>query len=133
MDPNKMRTVNLLTCNNVQEASIIKGRLENEGIPCFLTNENITTIAPYLNGLMGSGTQIMVFEQDLETAIQLIRPTLTNVLKCPYCDSENVKFGFKKFRNIFSISLVIVFISTMLRGSIKGRYHCIDCHKDFMS
>jgi len=37
-----METICLISCYSVFEANVIKGKLESEGIECFLTNENKT-------------------------------------------------------------------------------------------
>ncbi len=66
------KVVRLLTCDNSFEANLIKGRLENEGIESFLTNENITTLMPHLNTLFNSGAQVMIFEKDLERAREIL-------------------------------------------------------------
>ncbi len=46
------------------EANIIKTRLEANGIPCFLTNENVGTIHPLYN-LSAGGVKLNVFEKDI--------------------------------------------------------------------
>lgn len=50
-----MNTIRLTTCNDSFEANLIKDKLENEGIECFLTNENFTSLFPIYNGILGSG------------------------------------------------------------------------------
>ena len=67
-----MKTAILTTCNTVLEANLIKGMLENNDIPCFLTNENVTSLLPQFNGLLGSGVNILVDENDLEKAQKLL-------------------------------------------------------------
>jgi len=64
--------VALMVCNNVIEAHHILNRLQNEGIECFLTNENITTILPYLSSPLASGVQVMVHEEDVEKANKIL-------------------------------------------------------------
>jgi hypothetical protein len=38
--------ITLATINNSIQAPLLKSRLESEGIPCFLTDENINTLLP---------------------------------------------------------------------------------------
>ena len=66
-----MQTVRLTTCNTSYEAHIIKGKLESEGIPSILTNENMSNL---YSGLISafSGVDILVNENDLERAKQLL-------------------------------------------------------------
>lgn len=53
------------------EASMIRDRLENAGIPCMLTNETFSSIYPIGHNSIG-GIQILVFEHDAEKATQII-------------------------------------------------------------
>jgi hypothetical protein len=67
-----METVKLMTCDNSQKAAIIKGRLESEGIHCFLTNENFSTLMPSFNGRFESGIQVMINKEDHQKARQIL-------------------------------------------------------------
>ena len=68
-----MKTICVTTCDNVIEAYAIKDKLYNEGIECMLTNENFTSLMPFMNNMLGSGIQILVFESDYEKALQIIQ------------------------------------------------------------
>lgn len=70
------KTVRLMTCNTAPEAHMIKGRLENEGIECFLKNEESTNMLPMFNNMVGGGVQIMVFENDFERAEEIVNNDL---------------------------------------------------------
>ncbi|WP_430817624.1 DUF2007 domain-containing protein [Carboxylicivirga sp. RSCT41] len=61
-----------MTCDSAVEANIIKGRLENEGIECFIANDNFSNLMPKYNNIMGSGAQILIGENDLELAMQTL-------------------------------------------------------------
>jgi hypothetical protein len=50
---------------NPIEANIVKARLEANGIPCFLTDENVGTIHPLYN-LSAGGVKLNVFEKDID-------------------------------------------------------------------
>jgi len=71
------KTIRLMTCNTVPEAHMIKGRLENEGIDCFLKNEEATNMLPMFNNMAGGGVQIMVFEKDFERAEEIVNNDLS--------------------------------------------------------
>lgn len=129
-----MAFVTLSCCNTVYEAHLIKGMLKTNGIQCFLTNENISVILPHLGGMMGSGVQVMVEENDITIANELIQNQNTNLNKitiCPYCHSTNIKSGLgkNKLKKIFIIALSLFFSTPF--GNIKSVYHCNDCNKDF--
>ncbi|MCF8302511.1 MAG: DUF2007 domain-containing protein [Bacteroidales bacterium] len=59
-------------CNSVPEAHMLKGKLENEGVSCFLTNENISTLLPFSNSMLGTGIQVNVNTGDEEKALQIL-------------------------------------------------------------
>ncbi len=73
-----MQTVRLTTCNTSYEAHLIKGRLEAEGIPSVLTNENMASL---YSGLISAftGIDILVNEDDLEQAKEIIGALNNNV------------------------------------------------------
>ena len=68
-----MNTVRLINCDNVTDAYLLKGRLNNEEIECFLTNENLTNLLPIYNNMLGGGIQIYVSEDDYVRARELIK------------------------------------------------------------
>ncbi|NCA83982.1 MAG: DUF2007 domain-containing protein [Clostridia bacterium] len=126
-----MKTIRLTTCQNIQEAALIKGHLENEGIPCILTNQNITTLLPHFNNMLGSGVQVLVDENDLEKAASIIFPDQDEPLSCPFCNSTNIKYslGSKKLSKMFFI--LISALHTIPINNISKTYHCADCNSDF--
>ena len=56
----KTKTIRLITCDTITDASFVKNRLNNEGIDCFLTNQNFTSLLPNYYNLFGSGVQVFV-------------------------------------------------------------------------
>ena len=58
--------IRLTTCPNVFNASLLKGALENEGIPAMLSNE-------IMSGYMGTqGVDVLVKEEDFEAAKKIL-------------------------------------------------------------
>ena len=57
--------IRLTTCPNVFNASLLKGALENEGIPAMLSNE-------IMCGYMGQDVDILVKEEDFEAAKKIL-------------------------------------------------------------
>ena len=58
--------IRLTTCPNVFNANLLKGALENEGIPAMLSNE-------IMCGYMGTqGVDILVKEEDFEAAKKIL-------------------------------------------------------------
>lgn len=67
-----MQTQTLTTCYQSAQAYIIKGKLENAGIQCFITNEHFTDMMPVFQGMLGSGIKIKVLQEDYEAAKQIL-------------------------------------------------------------
>jgi hypothetical protein len=57
--------------DSVIDANIIKTKLDAYGIPCFLTDENISSLYP-LPGNSFSGARLHVFERDVEQIKELL-------------------------------------------------------------
>lgn len=128
-----METVRLLTCDNSQEAALIKGRLENEGVRCFTTNENFTTLMPNLNGMLGAGVQLMVFKYDYNRVYHLLElgNSKSDVIHCPNCNSSNVRFGLGH-NKIGKIAAVILSVLAFVPfNNIKKNFSCSDCQSEF--
>lgn len=128
-----MTTTRLTTCNNAIEANLLKGMLENNGIPCFLANENFSHLMPHYNGMMGAGVQVIIDEADLvqAKALLLAQSEAVNELVCPNCDSVNVGYGLgtNKIKKFFTILLSLAV--GMPFGNLKNTYYCHDCKTEF--
>lgn len=90
------RIVTAETFTDPYKANLIRSFLESEGIPCFLSDENINRIQPLFSTAVG-GIRLQVRESDLEQAIQLIAGFETAsdqepvpVPDCPSCGSSQV-------------------------------------------
>lgn len=128
-----MRFVTVRTVDNSYQAHFIKNMLEDEGIDCIVTNENFTTLMPYLNGILGSGIQILVDKNDVEKAIQVIESKVSkNVQVCPFCNSKNIRYGLgtkHKLKKIIAIIISLVVGSTFRH--IQQTYFCSECKLEF--
>ena len=68
-DQEKLVTVREYSTN--VEAFMARDILENEGIPCMLTNETFSGIYPIGHTSLG-GIQLLVFEKDAEAANHIL-------------------------------------------------------------
>jgi DNA-directed RNA polymerase subunit RPC12/RpoP len=127
-----MATIRLTTCEDSFEANLLKNKLEQEGIVCFLTNENFTNLLPNFVGLLGTGVHVMVEERDYERAVKLIENDMSKEgIKCPYCNSTEVVYSFG--RNVTN-KIIIVILSLLILipfGNIKRSYFCKECGTEF--
>ncbi|RYZ97941.1 MAG: DUF2007 domain-containing protein [Sphingobacteriaceae bacterium] len=119
-------------------AEIIRGRLEANGIPCFIADGITIGVNPLYNQLLG-GVKIKVFERDLERCqIILTESENTNSEEtsqvdtiCPYCSSGNVRYGSATERKINLITSIISLILMIYPFYARKAWHCFNCGKDF--
>jgi hypothetical protein len=123
----------LRSFDNYIEANIVLSRLRQEGINCHLKDENIITIDPLLSPAIG-GMKLMVFEQDLKRAWDLMEEAETAYLKsipCPICKKHSLKITFRAEK---AKSMWGALASMLLKGQqieIKKTYNCGSCGYDF--
>ncbi|MCB0749381.1 MAG: DUF2007 domain-containing protein [Ignavibacteriae bacterium] len=66
-----MTFITIKTFTDPNEANICKGRLESEGIKCFLNNEASIGANPLLQNAVG-GYQLQCSENDAEKALKIL-------------------------------------------------------------
>ena len=136
------RLVTIAAFNDATEAHIVKGRLEADGILCFLGDENIVGIHPFYSVAVG-GVKLKVTEDDVMEAkailsriqegntqfdydtIELAPPMQEHpeAIRCPNCDSDNV--AEEKFnRTVFSLSYLLLGFPLPF---LSRKHTCYDC------
>ncbi len=128
-----MDFVILRSYDNYVSAHIAMGRLEEDGIKCWLKDENTVTIDPILTNAVG-GIKLMVTASQAERAAGILR-TVENEHKslhpCPNCGSLNVEFVStpRKASNWASFLLGFFFISYAM--PVEKVYHCFACGHEY--
>ena len=118
---------------NYIDANIIMGRLEEEGINCWLKDENTVTIDPILTNAVG-GIKLMVPESQAERTFELLKQFRIEqhaVLKCPRCGSANVEFVTTPRKPSNWLGVIFGFLSMTFALSGDKVYHCFDCGFEF--
>ena len=136
------RLVTIATFNEATEAHILKGRLESEGILCFLGDEHIIGAQPFYSAAVG-GVKLRVTEQDVEEAqailsrihrgdnqfdydtIELAPPMQehTEEITCPRCGSDNVNEE-KHNKTVFSLSYLLLGFPLPF---LSRKFACYNC------
>jgi DNA-directed RNA polymerase subunit RPC12/RpoP len=109
------------------------GRLEEEGINCWLKDENTVTIDPILTNAIG-GIKLMVHQSQAERAFELLKQFRIEqqaVLKCPRCGSANVEFVTTPRKASNWLGVIFGFLFTNYALSADKVYHCFDCSFEF--
>jgi predicted RNA-binding Zn-ribbon protein involved in translation (DUF1610 family) len=118
---------------NYVDAHIILGRLQEEGIDCWLKNENTTTIMPIWTTAIG-GIQLMVNQTQFERASTLLANIIAekrkNVL-CPKCGSNEVEFINTMRKPVNWLSAAATFFLGDFAVMPEQRYHCFHCGEEW--
>jgi hypothetical protein len=119
--------------SNYIEANIVMGRLEEEGIECWLQDENMVTTAPFLGNAVG-GIKLMVAEKDFARTIELLKEfdkEKKQLTPCPKCGSTNVEFVTtpRKATNWFWALFGFLFGDYAI--AYDKVYHCFNCKNEF--
>ena len=140
MNAKRRRIVTFETYYDPILAEIIQGKLEANGIACYLADENLGVIMPIYNQGDG-GVKIKVFERDLEKAKMIIDRDDTleteddtaagNGIVCPYCGSTNARYGDATDNRYDWLAIVIAFIFTTFPFYARRTWHCFSCSRDF--
>lgn len=140
------------TFYNPIEANIVKSRLLDGGLQCFLSDENSVVINPLFTQALG-GVKLHIFEKDLDKANIILQeegfapgfamtsdggeeevPVKEAAIVdkvCPNCGSTHVGF-VQATKKRFGI--LTVFISLLLMVypfHVNKTYHCFDCEHEF--
>lgn len=127
-----MEYVLLRRYDNYITAHIDMGRLEEDGISCWLKDENTVTIDPILTNAVG-GIKLMVSAAQAERAAGILR-ILDNENKlqnrCPNCGSLNVELVStpRKASNWLS---VLWGLFTSYGMPVDKVYHCFNCGHEY--
>jgi len=129
------------TYYNPIEANIVKSRLLDSGVQCFLSDENTITINPLYTQALG-GVKLHLFEKDVELAKSILEDQdvqiplteeaeTATVAICPKCGSSNVGYvqATKKRFGIFTI--IVSFLLMVYPFHAKKTYHCFNCEHEF--
>jgi hypothetical protein len=111
------------------DANIAKTKLDAYGVPCFLTEENISNLYP---GQAFTGrVRLHLFSRDEHRAREILADVqLTSdadsMLRCDRCNSSRVVRDFPK---AFRDTLTVLFLGVFLQR--KKVNCCLDCGNEF--
>ncbi|MFP5078891.1 DUF2007 domain-containing protein [Pedobacter sp. JCM 36344] len=141
------------TYYNPIEANIVKERLVDSGIQCFLSDENTITINPLYNQAIG-GVKLHLFEYDVMAARKVLDDQHVQVIladevagfdnhseriseemksdeTCPKCGSDHVGY-VQATKNRFSILTMLFSLLLMIYPfNAKKTHHCFNCGNEF--
>ncbi|HEY0059908.1 MAG TPA: DUF2007 domain-containing protein [Flavisolibacter sp.] len=118
---------------NYIDANILLGRMQEEGIHCWLKDENTVTINPIWTQAVG-GIKLMVAASQADRAREIltsVQAVQAEENRCPQCGSGNVTLVStpRKVTNWVS-SLLGFFLGDLAVGAHKVN-HCFACGHEF--
>ena len=127
------------TFYNPIEANIVKSRLLDSGIQCFLSDEHTITVNPLYNQALG-GVKLHIFERDTAVVKSILEEQYidipiedieNSIAICSKCGSNNVGYvqPVKRRFNVFTI--VVSFLLMVYPFYSKKVYHCFNCGHEF--
>lgn len=116
-------------------ANIVKSKLDAFGIPCFLTEENLSNLYPGASALMNSQVRLHLFLRDVEPATQVLSESNLvlqddTVMRCPACQSTNIERDFPRRLSKNTLS-ALRYIFFGVFSPEKKVYRCATCDCEF--
>lgn len=135
----KKKLITVATYTQPIQAHIAKGRLEAEGILCFLGDENIVSVHPFYSNAVG-GVKLKVREEEAEQAFAILDQIQTEepepntfaaeghvpsekTILCPNCGSEDAYVNWFS-KKMFALSMVLFGFPLPF---IRKSFHCPAC------
>lgn len=119
--------------NNYVDAHIARGVLEEEGIHCWLQDENTLTIDPILTNAVG-GIKVMVRKEDAQNAwdiLERIKQEQKAAVVCPECGSHNTEQVSTPRKPMNWLTTITTFFLGSYAIAVDMMYHCFDCGHEF--
>ncbi|MDV3310390.1 MAG: DUF2007 domain-containing protein [Cyclobacteriaceae bacterium] len=111
----------------VIEANIARTKLDAFGIPCFLTEENVTNMT---NHLLSGGIRLHVFARDEERARQIVMGDQLSkdddLIVCPRCHSRKIIRNGPESK----VGKLMGAVVRVLLGLTRP-YYCQNCGHEF--
>lgn len=123
-----MELIPVRVFQNYFTAHILLSRLKSAGITCFLSDETLVSVSPFLSSAVG-GVKLMVRDVDFEEVSALLKKweeEYQQTAACPRCGSHNVNSYPRKT----TMNLLIVIVSWLLGNlaiSAGKDYICSYC------
>jgi len=140
MEPGE-QIVTFATYYDPMLAHIIRTRLEDNGIPCFVDDSMMNVYPIYSNAL--SGIKLKIFERDIAKAKAILAEDASlpvdkfvedaeqQTVVCPYCGSNNVRNSLSVPDDANWLTRTIATVADALPFSKDADWHCFNCGKDF--
>ena len=137
--PILMALFTIRTFDSPIAAHLAKTKLLSEGITCVLQDENIVSINPLLNPMIG-GIKLQVNAADARRAsaildlvdIEPIRDDEGEIIRCPRCRSKYIINGFRTAKTWkATVVTFLAYLVGIYPPYTDNVYKCEDCDHEF--
>lgn len=133
-----MNLITVKSAHNQADLVVLKGRLESEGINCFLKNELTAQVINYVPAFL---VELQVSTQDLERVEEILAESGDSIQDgkktlCTECGSENVKMKLSFMKRV-KLYLAIFYAALAMANVPLDKIFkktiliCKDCGKEF--
>ncbi len=125
-----MKLITLREYSDYTQAHLDRAKLESEGVRVILLDENMSTLYP-LGDTNVFGIRLQVLEQDAEHAYQILAVNNPPQLKCPSCQSSDLKIVYKHNHLIRTVMIILYGLFAVAGPPDTGVYKCQQCGEKF--
>ncbi|MBL7709715.1 MAG: DUF2007 domain-containing protein [Chitinophagaceae bacterium] len=128
-----MEFIPVFTYNDYVSAHIAMGRLEEDGIDCWLKDENTVTINAAWTQAVG-GIKLMVAEDHVAKAVDILKEIDRQhkaTITCPKCGSHNIELVSTPRKASNWVMVIFGFLFTSYAMPVDMANHCFDCGHEF--
>lgn len=120
-----MQIVILATYTKPEDAHLAVSLLAGNGIDAYIRDENVTSLHWLYSNAVG-GVKVEVADEDFELAMEVLNlPKDEGILKCPHCQSDNVRI-----REMSLLSGICLALYLPLPCASQ-KVDCLDCQQWF--
>src|SRR5258708_2962128 len=116
--------------DTAMQANLAKTKLDAYGIPCFLTDENLTNLYPIRNAIF-PGVRLYIFEKDTNEVKTILEENqfYEGFIKCPRCGSHDYE---PYLSSLGRLSFMLIGILSMIFPMRPhSEYQCKNCGEKF--
>lgn len=121
------KLITLISYTTAADAHIAKTKLEDNGIPAFVFDDNIVGANPFYTTAVG-GVKVKIPESYSEDALKVLKLISDNgkekIDKCPECNSINITVT--KTNRFLALLMAVVFMNQSILN--KKKLTCFDCN-----
>jgi hypothetical protein len=93
----------------------------------------MATLKPGYDNLLGFGIEIMIKENDLAKARELLKDKFESekpITICPFCGSDKIGIVYRKNKFFMYFFIIIAMLFARPLGNVNANYYCKHCKKE---